>query len=311
MVVGILCGLLIASAGAATVSSPSSHIEKGDLVSIVIQDLNNNATFTLLITGTFAVTSGGNFSFEANNFQMPFSLQNSQVRASLQNTDKNVFNVKKGDTEVKRSGRSTDGSFTTVATYTISSGTYDFLRMSGTALPDEKIVIATLEMTGTKKGPNDGTISFNVDGIDSGSVEVTAKVDGSTVLSNLVIVGTAPVTETTTAVTPTPTPNYHLGGSSGGGGGSISGGSSSSTAATVNTTATSTVSPTITSPEVTDTITAATPVPEVSVSPTPEEIPVATTTATPTKTPTKAAMTVVPFLGPMVIAAFLLSRTKK
>jgi hypothetical protein len=217
LVAVVICCFYVAGTAAVSVTTTSDQITKGDTVSIAVQDLKNNSVFSFRITGIFPVSSQGNFSFEANNFQIPFSLKPNEIKASIQNTDTNIFDIMKGDTEVRRIGHSKGGSYSVDEDYNISAGTYDFLKMGGTASPDTNSVTVNLEMTGIKSGPDSGTISFQIGGIDTGTVTVNATVNGSTVLSKTITV-TAPVYQTVADQTPV-TASAGSGYSSGGGGG--------------------------------------------------------------------------------------------
>jgi len=281
------------------VTAPAGQVSPGDRVSVDLRDIPDNATFLLRITGTFTVTPGGEFSFSADNFQMPFSLLQSQVRATLQNTDVNVLSVKKGDVEVRKTGRSQGGTYSTAENANISAGTYDFLRLSGTAMPEADRVIANLELTGKKSGASSGTISFNIGGIQYGTVDVSASVDGNPVLSTTVAV----VSTATPVPTATPGTGSYTGGGGGGGGGYVS--------APAATTAQPTTLVTTTVPV--GNVTAATNGTSVSTTaptatPTAEQTPVPTT---PVNTPTKSAMSVLPLFGLVIAAVFLANRTRK
>jgi hypothetical protein len=291
-----LCCLLVACAAALAVVAPAGQVQPGDRVSVELRDIPDNATFLLRIAGTFTVTPGGDFSFSADNFQMPFSLMQSQVRATLQNTDVNVLSVKKGDVEIRKTGRSGGGTYSTAENANISSGTYDFLRLSGTALPAADRVTADLELTGKKSGANSGTISFNIGGIQYGTVDVSASVDGNPVLSTTVAV----------VSTATPTPTSGTGrytGGGGGGGGYVSATSGTTTQpTTLVTTAVPEGNMTVSTNATSVTTTAPTE------TPTAEQTPVPTT---PVNTPTKSAMSVLPLLGLVIAAVFLANRTRK
>lgn len=288
------CCLLVVCAGAVSVTTDLDQIARGDTVSIDVQDLPDNATFTLLITGTFPVTPGGEFSFEAEDFRMPFSLTASRIRASLQNADLAAFAVKRGDVEVRKTGHSSGGTYAISESYNVSKGTYDFLKLSGTALPDTRSVTAYLELTGTKTGPDDGTISYIMQGFEYGTVEVTAVVDGQTVLNQQVTV-LAPVSPTGTGGSGGYT---GYGGGGGGGGGSVSTPEPTSMETTGTPTATETA---------TVNMTTGTPLPATA-TPTAEETPLPTT---PLSTPTKTAMSLLPLVGMVVASVFLAGRTRK
>lgn len=287
---------------ALAVTTQAEQVRPGEQVTVELRDIPDDAVFSLRIMGTFPVTPGGEFSFEAQDFQMPFSLQESQIRATLMNTDTNIFAVKRGDVEVRKTGRSQGGSYSVAETYNLSAGTYTFLKMGGTALPDAATVTANLELTGKKTGPDDGTIAFTIQGIPSGTVDVTASVDGSPVLQRTVTVLPAAATY------PTPT-SGGSGTSGGGGGGGGGGGAVAATATTTtivpatnvttvipaaNTTAAQNGTPTTTAP--------------VTSIPASEQT---TIPATPAGTPTKSAMSVLPLVGLAIAAVFLANRTRK
>ncbi len=292
LILAAICCLCVAGGAAVAVTAPD-QIQRGDTVSITLQSLPDNATFALRITGTFAVTPGGEFNFEADDFQMPFSLVDSQISATIQNSATNVLAVKKGDVTVQKSGSSTNGQYSTAQSVTISNGTYDYMRLSGTASPDATTVITNLELTGKKSGPDTGVISFVVQGIDAGTVDVTASVDGSTVLTKTVTVGTGVTVVPTTSI---PATTYSQPSTGGGGGG----GSSAATTTTVptatvnesaNVTATGTPGPVFT----TETIT-----PEQTPSPT-----------TPVSTPTQTALGVLPLLGLVIASLLMYNRSQR
>lgn len=294
LILAAVCCLCVACGTAAAMTAPD-QIQRGDTVSITLQSLPDNATFALRITGTFAVTPGGDFNFEAENFQMPFSLVDSQISATIQNSATNVLAVKKGDVTVQKSGSSTNGQYSTAQSVTISNGTYDYMRLSGTAAPDATTVTTNLELTGKKSGPDTGVISFVVQGIDAGTVDVTASVDGSTVLTKTVTVGTGVTVVPTTSIPATTYSQPSTGG--GGGGGSSAATATASTTATMtvnesaNGTTTGTTAPVFT----TETIT-----PEQTPSPT-----------TPVSTPTQTALGILPLLGLVIASLLMYNRSQR
>jgi len=198
---------------ALTVSVAPAEIQRGDTVEITHTDLPDGSLFTILIGGVFEVTPGAEFSFETNQFVMPFTLNDGVISASMQNTQYNVFSVKRNDTEARKVGNSVNGYFTTSTSGTIPSGEYDYIRLGGTALPDALTVSAAMNLTGVKTGPEDSTISFVADGITDGTVKVDIIVNGVKALTRTIIIGSP------STLTPTPTVTY----SGGGGGGSYSG----------------------------------------------------------------------------------------
>ncbi|MFA7071393.1 MAG: hypothetical protein WC138_02675 [Methanoculleus sp.] len=214
----ILLLLMIPAATAASVTITPTTIDPGDTVTVNVKDLSENATFSLGISAEFDVTAGDTFSFRARDLTLPFALDQGKVNAYT-----------KGTNWTEISAPLSDGGSATLRYYaddngetwlppqsagSISSGTYGVITLSGEATA--KSIITRLEVTGKKKGASDGTISFALDGIESGTATVAVYIDGSEALSQKIAIGSAPVE------TETPSP----GGNGGNGGSSGSSGSS-------------------------------------------------------------------------------------
>lgn len=237
----VLLLALVPGASALGVTVSPDRIGEGDQVLIAITGLSDNSTFSLGIEGTFAVSPGGEFSFETRDLVLPFALQEGALSATLRNTETNVLTVQKGDTEVRRVGSSKDGVFTTSETGSIPAGTYELISFEGTAAPGASSIVASLTLQGKKSGPADADITFVVAGISDGSVTVTVTVDGTDVLSRTIVLE-KPVTTTTT------TAPYSGGGGGGGGGGGWSGISITSAATTSTATPTAVPATTVLTP---------------------------------------------------------------
>jgi len=237
--------LIVAPVPGTTITLEPDQIESGDPVIINIHDLPDGSVFSLDMQASLQVTPGSDFSFETGNFIMPFTLVDGELAASMQNTQQNVLNAKFNDTEVKKIGNSVDGHYSTSESGTISAGTYEFIRLGGIASSDATEVIATLSLSGTKKGPDDSEISFNAIGTSAGSVDIMACVDGQEILHQVIIMKN-PSATTAPTTSPTATYTYSGGGSSGGGGGGY-------TSGFVATQTTITPTPTTGSPISTDT----------------------------------------------------------
>jgi len=185
------------------------------MMTITIRDLPDNALFTLLLDTTFLVAPGQPFLFETTNFYMPIALNNGKISASTQNTQKTALWVKKGEkTQGVKDDVNPDGIFTVSEDISIPSGTFDYIRLEGTSSPGTDRILASIQLTGNKAGPASSAMSFVVNGIRNGVVDITVLVDGSTALSKRVTVGSGlssgsgggtPVIPTTTvSVTSTP-----------------------------------------------------------------------------------------------------------
>ena len=223
----ILLLLMIPAATAASVTITPTKIDPGDTVTVNVKDLSENATFSLGISAEFDVTAGDTFSFRARDLTLPFALDQGKVNAYT-----------KGTNWTEISAPLSDGGSATLRYYaddngetwlppqsagSISSGTYGVITLSGEATA--KSIITRLEVTGKKKGASDGTISFALDGIESGTATVAVYIDGSEALSQKIAIGSAPAPVETEAPS---SGNGGNGGSSGSGGSGGSGGSSGS-----------------------------------------------------------------------------------
>ncbi|MDI9633707.1 MAG: hypothetical protein QFX32_06585 [Methanolinea sp.] len=193
-----LVSLAVPAASLSITARPEA-IQNGHPVTVEITGLPDGARFSLLVESVYSVSPNTEFYFQMSQFEMPFTLAKGNITATLEGTSQNRLEVRKGDTIVAVSGKSTDGRFTTTKTHDVTAGTYDYFRLSGTTLPTARTIVARFQVTGTKKGPENSRIWFVVDGLPSGTVTVAAVVDGAEVLHKKIPVGTgnAPATNGT------------------------------------------------------------------------------------------------------------------
>jgi hypothetical protein len=214
-IVMILLLLLVPTAAAASVSISPTTIDPGDTVTVDVKDLPNDAVFSLGISAEFDVNPGEKFAFTARNLVLPFSLGSGEVSAYTWGTNWTGLSANLGESSISLSNSADkNGEFRTSQAYNISSGTYDAITLDGRATPTAGSIIAEMTMTGKKKGPNDGTISFALDGVERGTATIAVYIDGSEALSQKIAIGSSSSGGT--------------GGSGGSGGGSGNGGSSGS-----------------------------------------------------------------------------------
>lgn len=191
--------LLIPAATAATISITPDAIDPGDVVTVDVQSLPDGAAFSLGIRGEFTVIPGERFAFTARNLVLPFSLGSGEVSAYSRGTEWTGLAVQMPDGASVSLSNNADanGEFRTTQAYNISSGTYAAITLDGRAAPTTERVIAEVVMQGVKQGPDDGTISFAVEGIEHGTATVTVYVDGSETLARTIAIGTSPRPPTT------------------------------------------------------------------------------------------------------------------
>jgi hypothetical protein len=293
LTVGLLA-LLPLIVSAVTVTISPDRVAPGEQVTVTYEDLPDNARVSIEIAATFSAVPGGPFLFETSNFNIPFALSNGTISATLQNTAKNNIAVRQGDAEVKFSGDSVNGMYSKSFPFNVGAGTYDYIRLSGTASGDT--VLSNVRLSGTKTGPSSGEIRFNVAGAGNGEVAITMRVNDTEVIAKTVVIASEQTTVPTNEPTPETTQDGNTGGSSGG-----SSGSSSTPATTVTTAVSSTEIATTVTTQATLTTGNTT---------SPTTVPVTTTAAaTPTPTKTKAGpgLLVIP-AG--LAAAFLLYRKR-
>ena len=214
----ILLLLMIPAATAASVTITPTTIDPGDTVTVNVKDLSENATFTLGISAEFDVTAGDTFSFRARDLTLPFALDQGEVNAYTKGTNWTMLaaELPDGGSVSMNYTANKDGELWISQPRNLPRGTLDAVTLTGKAAAGS--IVTKVEMTGKKKGPDNGTISFALDGIESGTATVAVYIDGSEALSQKIAIGSAPVE--------TETP------STGGNGGSSSGGSSSSPSTT-------------------------------------------------------------------------------
>jgi hypothetical protein len=202
----ILLALIAFPVSAVSITESPSHLQKGDPVTITIHGLNDGSQFSMQIEGRFSALPGAESSFQTSNFNMPISLNAGTLSATTRGTQWTELSVKKGTTTVNLMDEAdANGVFTVSQSYSASEGTYTYLKLRGQARPDVSQISTQLGLAGTKQGPADSQITFNVDGIDDGTVTVIALVDGQQVLYQTITVGNGVTVAPTATTTPTPT----------------------------------------------------------------------------------------------------------
>jgi hypothetical protein len=138
---------------------------------------------------------------------MPFALNSGTISASTHGTTYTEFSVKPQGEKTYSVGDNADanGDFTISEAYTVKSGLYDFLKLSGSIKPDTNRLVTQMNLLGTKQGTT-SPITFNVGGMDNGEVRITAFVDGSQAMdTKTVVIGNGIPTPVPTTTSPTPT----------------------------------------------------------------------------------------------------------
>lgn len=190
----LVLAFLIPAATAATITITPASIDPGDTVTVDVQNLPDGAAFSFGIRGEFDVNPGDTFAFTARDLVLPFSLGSGEVSAYSRGTEWTGLSVQMPDGASASLSNSADanGEFRTTQNYNISSGTYSAITLDGRAAPATERVVTEVTMQGVKTGPDDGRISFAIDGITHGTATVTVYVDGREALSRAVTIGSSP-----------------------------------------------------------------------------------------------------------------------
>ncbi|WP_062398150.1 hypothetical protein [Methanogenium cariaci] len=180
------------------------QVGEGDQITISVQDLPDASSFSLLIEGYYDVGSASPFSFEVANLNMPFSLSSGRIIAYAEKSEFLRVNYQEESGGVIKTLSiisDASGSCTIDESASISSGgVYNKLWLEGLTM-DEATVKSRLNLVGTKAGPEDSSITFNVKGIDAGTLSIVVNIDGGTyVMSKDITLGSG------SSHTPEPTP---------------------------------------------------------------------------------------------------------
>lgn len=204
----LICAGMAGAASAVVITESPSHVMRGEQITIDITGLSNNSAFSLLIEATLRITPGQDFLFETTNFVMPIALKDGQISATTTNTQRATYSAQKGTTEVSVT-RSADanGVFSFSQAQSVPAGTFDFIRLEGTPQPDENTIVSSIQLRGKKSGPDSSHLSFAVNGIDNGRVQLIVYVDGSQALYQTVTIGEGiTAVQTTPSASPTSGP---------------------------------------------------------------------------------------------------------
>ena len=175
----ILLSLMTPAAMAATVTISPTKINPGDTVTVDVKDIPDNAKFSLSINAEFNANPGEGFNFEARDLTLPFSLKGASMNVyaegvneaavSLEQKGKSygALNYDDGDNIVKISQSPGD----------INDGIYDRFTLEGKAAA--KSVITKMTVTGKKRGPNSGKITFTFEGDGSITPTIDVSIDES------------------------------------------------------------------------------------------------------------------------------------
>ncbi|MCT8335956.1 PEGA domain-containing protein [Methanoculleus sp. Afa-1] len=159
-------------------------VAPGDTVTTVsVSGVPDNASFSLTIRNVFATTPGEAFEFTIRDLSLPFSLNSGEVNAYTRGTDwtELVAALPDGGSVIMRLNSDDNGEVRIAQPRDIPSGTFVPITFQGKAAVSS--LVADFTILGTKQGPDDGQISFTIEGIEQGIMTGSVYVDGSEILS--------------------------------------------------------------------------------------------------------------------------------
>ncbi len=187
-------------ASAVTVTISPDHIHEGDTITISIGNLPDESVFALRMESAIELHGETAFTYQANRVAVPFGLKSPQVTMQASPVTRAGIEASDGDT-IRRMERLTDTGTVSITESlgSVPAGTIDGIRAFGRAEAGAEYVDLMLELSGTKEGPDSGSITFGLEGITDGSATIIVLVDGSAVMHKKITIGTP-------TVVPTPTP---------------------------------------------------------------------------------------------------------
>ncbi len=188
----ILLCCVIGTASAVSVTIGPDQIEEGDTITIDISDLEDGRTLTFRMESVLDLRGGSRFSYQTNKVYVPFRLEDMEVTMVVQPVTEAGYEVQLGDFIFSESKKPPASSDTVTVRQNIGDrgpGTIDYLKAFGAAVPGSHDVDLLLQLMGTKKGVDSGSITFELEGIQDGYVRITIEVDGSVVESTLITIG--------------------------------------------------------------------------------------------------------------------------
>lgn len=205
--------VLASPVSAVSVSITPEQINEGDTITIAISGLADGSVFALRMESAIELHDSATFTYQANQVTVPFGMNSPRVTLLASPVTEAGVEASDGDSVKSMKQLTKTGSVSIIQTLgTIPAGTIEMLKAFGNPTSDAEYVDITLELSGTKTGPDSGSITFGLSGIKDGSARIIVLVDGSEAMNKKVTIGNPTITPTPTATSP-PSSN---GGSNGG-----------------------------------------------------------------------------------------------
>ncbi len=190
---------LIAQVSAVSVTISPEQIEEGDTITIGISGLENGSVFALRMEAAIELNNASTFAYQSNKVTVPFEMDNPRVILLASPVTEAGLEASEGDTIKRMTQRTQTGEVRVTQTLdTIPSGTIDILKAFGTPVSGSEYVDMSLELSGTKEGPDSGSITFGLEGISDGAARIIVLVDGNEAMNQEITIGTPTVIPTQT-----------------------------------------------------------------------------------------------------------------
>lgn len=209
LIVTLLLLALASPASAVSVTISPERIQEGDMITITISDLADGSIFTLRMESAIELHGDDSFTYQASQVRLPFAMNSPRVSLRAEPVTEAGIEASDGG-EINRITQRTGTGRASISRElgSIPAGTIEIIKAFGTPKEDAEYVDITLELSGTKEGPNSGSITFGLSGIQDGSARIIVLVDGSEAMNKVVTIGIPTITPTPTPV-PTAPPSYY------------------------------------------------------------------------------------------------------
>jgi hypothetical protein len=175
-----------------------TEVAPGGTITVSITGLNAGSLVNMRLQNVM-YKQGGSYNFEVDNLVFPINLTRANFTISNQNTATNLLSISNTvggiTTELNQYGASDGSGFWTFSYNGVNenvNGTYDYIRLQGSTQSGRTLIQNTMEWNGTNKagGAVDFSIPFSVIGVSTGQTTVTITVNGTSIGSQTVGIGT-------------------------------------------------------------------------------------------------------------------------
>jgi hypothetical protein len=190
----------------ASVSLTPDTVTEGENLTLAITNLVNGSLVNLTISSTDLHPTSSLLTYQLDNFDMPFALNNGTLTVNGTNLIWVNLSITKGSTiTVERyENPFGSGNVSVSESRDIESGLYTSIHLSGSIRDSDSPCSISLSFNGTKDGDDNTTRNFTVQGASSGNISFLMRVNSTVPLNK-----TIQVTETHPDITP-PAPVTNL-----------------------------------------------------------------------------------------------------